>query len=115
MDVSEWQGRLEQTFMENGVVGGSLLDVLAGEQAYFSSVENNFYGYLILTDSFFSFYVDTLRLADSKRIEKGQALGKTWYSPLLLHRATNFRIFRAAENLFRLGYPLSGYALLRDV
>src|SRR3989442_3174279 len=115
MDISEWQDRLEQTFMENGVVGRSLLDVLAYEQAHFSYVENNFHGYLVLTNSFFSFYVDTLRLADSHRLQKGSALSAQRYGLLLLHRAISFRIFRAAENLFIRGYPLFGYALLRNL
>jgi hypothetical protein len=114
MDVATWQGRLERTFTVDGVGGNRLLEVAAAEQAYASFARDNLYGHFVLANSFFVFFLETLALAESTRAEWDQA-SYQWYTPLLLQQATNFRRLRAASNLFLQGYPLFGYALLRDL
>lgn len=115
MDVAEWQRRLENYFMVDGVTGKPLIPVLNMESDYGIYVVERFKGQFVLMDSFFGFFVETINKA-----VKFASL-KKWppeysYYPLVLHYyVTIFRSFRAAENLLKSGYPLDGYALLRDL
>ena len=115
MNVAEWQNRLESTFTESGVVGGLLTPTLLAEQEYSKFVMDNFHGHLVLSDSFQSFFVETLMLAE--RQFRASALFQTLqsYSSYLLLQLANFRTARAAEILLIHGRPLSGYGLLRDL
>lgn len=115
MDVTEWQKCLEDNFTINGVIGGNLLEVLDRERTCGKYFTNTFHGQSILIDSFQSFYIETIRNALHWVAKHGWPDGAENYAPILLFYVTMFRRFRACENLLLKGYPLDGYALLRDL
>ena len=115
MDVSEWQNRLERYFTVNGVIGGHLLEIIDKEKKYGEYVTTKFHGQRVLMDSFFSFFIETIRIVNSEIKKKGWPTNYPQYGPTILFYVTLFRSFRAAENLFTCGYPLDGYALVRDI
>jgi len=115
MDVDQWQKRLEDNFTEGGIVGGSkLASLLGSEDTFGAHVSNNYHGYLVLADSFFSFYIDTLEMAESQAREMGAEADPDYFG-ILIDYASTFRTFRAAERLLVSGYPLPGYSLLRNL
>lgn len=118
MDVAEWQSRLESYFMVDGKTGGSLLKVLKMESDYGRYVIEKFKGQFALIDSFFGFFIETVNAAGKavkiSHLEKWPS-EYSQYPLVLLHYVTIFKSFRAAENLLKSGYPLDGYALLRDL
>ena len=115
MDVGEWQKRLEKYFSVNGTVGGRLIDVFDQETAYGQYVNSKFYGQRVLMDAFFSFFVETLNLAANFVSVRGWPKEYPSYGVALLYYITVFRSFRATDVLWVKGYPLDGYALLRDL
>jgi hypothetical protein len=115
MDVAEWQRRLEDTFRKDGIIGQRLLKVIKQENEYGDYVINTFQGYVVLQDCFFDFFIDTLRRASHFAHEHGVPKEATYYNITLLSQTINLKSFRAAENLLLKGYPLDGYALLRDL
>jgi hypothetical protein len=115
MDVAAWQKRLEENFTEHGVVGGHLLEIIDMERAYGEYFVNTYHGQAVLIDSFQSFYIETLQVAQNWVASNGWPKDAPNYAPILLFYVTNFRSFRACENLLTSGYPLDGYALLRDI
>lgn len=115
MDVSDWQERLEKYFTVNGTVGGHLLDILDQEEKYGEYIITTCHGQRVLMDSFFSFFIETIRTANSIIKSKGWPSHYPIYGYTVLYYVTLFRSFRAAENLLTRGYPFDGYALLRDI
>lgn len=115
MNVSEWQRRLESTFSKNGIIGSKLVDIINQESEYGNYVINTFHGYGVLQDSFFDFFIETLQRANQFGRKHGIPKEAPYYNITFLTQLTNFRNFRAAENLLLKGYPLDGYALLRDL
>lgn len=116
MNVSEWQDRLEKYFNENGIIGGTyLLDIINQESEYGEYIENRFIGHRVLIDSFFNFFVETIKKANNIVKTKGWHSNYRNYATTILYYITIFRRFRAAENLLIKGYPLDGYSLLRDI
>lgn len=115
MDVAEWQRRLEKYFMVDGITGKPLIPILNMESEYGRYVVVRFKGQFYLMDSFFGFFVETINKA-VKFATSNKWPPEYSYYPLVLHYyVTIFRSFRAAENLLKSGYPLDGYALLRDL
>jgi len=115
MDVSTWQKRLEENFTAKDIVGGHLLDIIDMEKAYGEFVVKTFHGQSVLIDSFLSFYIETIRAAESWISCNGWPNNTPNYAAIYLFYVINFRSFRACENLLTCGYPLDGYALLRDI
>lgn len=115
MNVSEWQRRLERTFSKNGIIGSRLVDIINQENEYGNYVINTFHGYRVLQDSFFDFFIDTIQRAAHFAGKHGIPSEATYYNSTLLSQLIIFRSFRATENLLLKGYPLDGYALLRDL
>lgn len=115
MDVTEWQNRLEDNFTVGGVIGGNLLEILVLERAYGEYFAATFHGQSVLIDSFQSFYIETLHNALQWVADHGWPEACENYTPTLMQYVTIFRRFRACENLLLKGYPLDGYALLRDL
>jgi len=114
MTVSEWQKRLEDHFTVNGVIGGHLLDVMHREGRV-GSVIVKFRGQMALIDSFQSFFVETLESAIGSIAKNGWPEKATNYPTVLAWYLTLFRRYRACQILFTKGYPLDGYALMRDI
>ena len=115
MEVEQWQKRLEDNFTEGGIVGGpKLVSLLSSENTFCAHISDKYHGYVVLADSFFSFYIETLETAESQARKKGAEADPDYFG-ILIDYASAFRTFRAAERLLVSGYPLSGYALLRDL
>jgi len=103
MDVTDWQNRLEKYFKVGGVVGRHLLDIIDSESAYGQYVIRHFHGHHMLIDSFYSFFVETIRTAANFAHTKGIPREYPYYPIILLYYVTLFRSFRAAENLLTRG------------
>ena len=69
----------------------------------------------MLIDSFFDFYIDTLMLAAQGALYGQLPKDDQTYAIIYLSYFTTFRNLRAAETLKNHGYPLDGFALLRDL
>ena len=115
MDVSSWQKRLAENFTSNGVVGGLLQKIIEMEKDYEAFIVENFHGQSVIIDSFQSFNIETIKFAQEWVATNGWPKNAPNYATILLLYVTNFRSFRACENLLMTGYPLDGYALLRDI
>ena len=115
MDVGEWQRRLEKTFGIDGIVGKRLLDILDAEKKYGIHIAETYHGHLVLINSFFDFYIETIQKGSKWIQENGWPKNLPNYPINILQNVTNFKSFRAADILFMNGYPLDGYALLRDI
>ena len=115
MDTAEWQKRLEDTFSSNGIVGARLLEVQEQEINCGLHVAKQYTGQLTLIDSFQDFFIETLEKAiESLNTFKETEETKS-YQLIVLFYIILFRRFRSCENLLSKGYPLDGYALLRDL
>jgi hypothetical protein len=115
MTVNEWQQRLENHFTAHGVVGGHLLGVFDREQACESHFASTFHGQCVLIDSFQSFFIETLNSCFQWVSVNGWPSGCPNFALALVCYATLFRRYRACEILLTKGYPLDGYALMRDL
>ena len=114
MTIEEWQKRLADTFMFNGVVGGHLFEVHEREQGLGNDLVRTFHGQNALIDSFESFFIETLNLVLEQTSNHGWPDYKH-YSLTVAYFNTLFRRYRAAGILYYSGYPLDGYSLLRDI
>ncbi len=121
MNANKWnpiQIRLEHTFSGgiDGVIGGERLGpVIETEQAYGRDLVRTLHGHNILMCSFFEFFIETLGLAAEKAFRGELSKDHKTYPPFYLSTFATFRNFRAAEVIKNNGYPLDGYALLRDL
>jgi hypothetical protein len=115
MSVDEWHKRLADTFKVNGLVGGHLLIVHEAEDNVGNYLVNTFRGQNALLDSFQSFFIETLTVANSQIAVSGWPRNAPNYSVTLAAFFNLFRRFRACEVLYLKGYPLDGYALMRDI
>lgn len=115
MDLAEWQKRLEDNFSVNGVIGGHLLNIIDLENACTQFFTSRFHGQSVAIDSFQSFFVETVKKALKWISENDWPKDSPNYSTTLVYYVIMFRSFRACENLLLKGYPLDGYALLRDL
>jgi len=113
--IGEWQKRLADTFTVDGLIGGSLQRVFDAEDAAGNYLVNTFRGQNILLDSFQSFFIDTLTLANEKIKTNGWPKGRINYPVALAYFFNLFRRCRACEILYMKGYPLDAYALMRDI
>ncbi len=116
MDVQEWQDRLEAVFSgPSNIVGERLSEIIEMETEHKLHMVREYRGHRFLSDSFFDFYIETFQVARNWVNKNGFPDDAPNYSTLIVIYVTIFRNLRAAENLFLLGYPLNGYALLRNV
>ncbi len=116
MDVGKWQQRLEETFSVEGIVGKRLLDILDAEKEYGVHISETYHGHLILINSFFDFYIETIQKTIAWTEKNGWPNESLpYYIFTVLYYVTNFKSFRAADILFMNGYPYDGYSLLRDL
>jgi hypothetical protein len=115
MNTAEWQKRLEDNFLLNGKVSDNLLAVYDQENKCGDYFINTFHGQNVLINSFQSFFADTIDSAFIWISKHGWPEDRPYYSTILLYYIILFRSFRACENLLLNGYPLDGYALIRDL
>jgi len=114
MAVAAWQRRLEDAFSTGDVVGARLFEVIDLEKECGRYFVNTFHGQSVLMHAFQDFYIETLLASEAWVADNGWPQGE-YYSVVVLTYLTAFRSFRACENLLLYGYPLDGFALLRDV
>jgi hypothetical protein len=115
MTTNEWQKRLSDTFTVNGLIGGELLTVHEAEDATGNHLINTFKGQNVLLDSFQSFLIETLTLANGQIVANGWPKDRLNYPVGMAAFFNLFRRFRACEILYIKGYPLDGYTLMRDI
>jgi hypothetical protein len=115
MSVDEWHKRLADTFKVNGLVGGHLRIVHDAEDKVGDYLVNGLRGQDALLCSFQSFFIETLMLTNKEVNARGWPKNAPNYSVTLAAFFILFRRFRACEVLYIEGYPLDGYALMRDI
>jgi hypothetical protein len=115
MSVDEWHKRLADTFKVNGLVGGHLRIVHEAENKVGDYLVSVFRGQDALLCSFQSFFIETLTLANGDIKARGWLKSAPNYTVTLAAFFNLFRRFRACEVLDIKGYPLDGYALMRDI
>lgn len=114
MDVGDWQKRLEETFSVDGIVGRRLQYILDAEVNYGVHIANTYHGHLFLINSFFDFYIETIKKT-LEWVKKNGWPKMPYYSYTVLYYVNNFKSFRATDIMFMHGYPFEGYSLLRDL
>ncbi len=115
MNVKEWQKRLENTFSFNDVVGGQLQGIFQCEREYGEYVAKTFYGQSALIHSLQGFLIESINESTDFVNKYGRPKNCDYYSSTIIYFITMFRRIRACEILLLNGYPLDGYALLRDL
>jgi hypothetical protein len=115
MSVDEWHKRLAHTFKVNGLVGGHLRIVHEAEDKVGDHLAKVFRGQDALLCSFQSFFIETLTLANRDINARGWLKNAPNYTITVGAFFNLFRRFRACEVLYLKGYPLDGYALMRDI
>jgi len=115
MDVSEWQKRLSDNFSENDIVGYKLLKIIEQENLCGQHFVKSYIGQDILMHSFQNFFIETLERSFNWVSKNGWPQKSESYAPIMIYFLIMFRRLRACENLMLKGYPLDGYALLRDL
>lgn len=115
MNVSDWQQRLDDTFSEGGVIGPRIYEVLQAERDHRLWATDEFRGHVVLMNSFESFAIDTLRLAERTYAMTSPTPPHKWYATFLLQQTIQLGRIRCTENLLLDGYPMVAYSLLRDV
>lgn len=115
MNAYDWQKRLGDTFHTHGVVGANLLPIIEAERVFDLQVEQRFKGFATLNTAFQSFILETLDDTSKKAARLGAKPPYAWYRPAVLSFVGTFKLLRSSDRLFRSGYPLNGYALLRDL
>lgn len=115
MNVEQWQRRLEENFTTKGAIGGNLFDVLDREKACRESFFQIFHGQAVLSESFQSFFVETLKTVRQWIASNGWPPACPNYVFIYVYYWVMFRRFRACEILLLSGYPFDGYALLRGL
>lgn len=110
-----WHARLEAAFGLRAGNSPLLEDLSRLEDSYGEHVRLNYHGHRALCGAFTVFFHDTLySVARSYPGHATEALAR--HQPaLFVDAVATFRSFRAAEALLYAGYPLDGYALLRDL
>jgi len=111
-EIAAWQKRLQKTFKgPTGIVGERLLKLDGVEQAMGTQMTSTFLGYLILMDSFFDLWLESIELTAARKKE-------TWpeLTPFITAtHITAFWRFRASYLVFWKGYFIDGLSLLRSV
>lgn len=115
VSVDEWHQRLAGTFKVDGLVGGHLRIVAEAEERVSNDLVTTFRGQDALLCSFQSFFIETLMMASKDISTLGGPKNAPNYSVVLLAFFILFRRFRSCEILYIKGYPLDGYALMRDI
>ena len=100
----------------DNVLGGErYAQVLDEERAYGEAIVDFFHGYDCLEHAFFEFFIETLELAGEHALFGQLPKEDKHYSVLYLNFLREFRSLRAAATLKNYGYPMKGFALLRDL
>lgn len=113
-DKPHWrvlEDQLERLFKERDIIGRNVFDLQAAEQELGVQIVRKFKGWQILSDSFKHFYIETFRIV-GLRVPRDRPYE---YADFVARHSRYFLSLRAGELLFLRGYPLQGYALLRNL
>ncbi len=114
VSVGEWQKRLINTFMPNGIRNSSIQGVLDLERKAGASFADKYIGHGHLASCAQSFALDTiLALSNEDAAVAEEALPGFWF--VCVDLIMLFRRLRGASVLTENGYPGSALVLLRDV
>ncbi len=113
MSVGTWQRRLEETFRLEREAHQPIWWVAEQESDFARQVEDHLAGHVALLDAWHAFFAATLHVSLSSMPSEGDTT--TYWGAVISEYLTAFRDFRAAELVFRSGYPLAGYRILRDL
>jgi hypothetical protein len=93
----------------------TLSAVSAVEREFGEYVARTQHGHRVLWASFMTFFHDTIFCAKAAYAGHATERLAPHHPAIFADFTTRFRSFRAAESLLYAGYPLDGYALLRDL
>jgi hypothetical protein len=114
MNNAQWQRRLEKLLADSPELQDALLALRKAEDEHEARVLGNLFGYQAISNCFQGFTANTITTVENQLREHRRSSRPSNYILLLLRMAACFRVFRAANNTFSLGYPLAGFALLRN-
>jgi len=113
MDVAEWQKRMTDAFPPaDGALPDPLDAIIKMERDFEGHIEGRYVGHAVAGHCFFLFYEETIQAAIGNLSSQSCTVA---YLQSFVEHATSYRSFRATDILSRRGYPLDGYALLRDL
>ncbi|HEY4760240.1 MAG TPA: hypothetical protein VIH42_06650, partial [Thermoguttaceae bacterium] len=115
MDNVQWQRRLEKLLTDSPELQDALSTLRAAEEEHEAEVLGKLFGYQAISNCFQGFAANTVSTVENQLREHPLVSRPRNYILLLLRVVACFRVFRAANNTFLRGYPLPGFALLRNV
>jgi hypothetical protein len=114
MPMETWipiENRLCETFLDgelNSIGGSLLMDAIKKETQYGAHLTSKWLGYERTINSYFNFFIETLTKATHQTMPSEFGL-------MYLLFFSAFRRHRAAQTLWSHGFPIAGFALLRDL
>jgi hypothetical protein len=110
----EWLALLKKTFPVE-FIASEMVPIIHAENTIGDDIRTKFHGQTILMSSFQSFFVHTLNTVTGMVSQQGWPPDTPHYSITFVGFANFFHRLRACEILYNGGYPLDGYALMRDL
>lgn len=117
VDIALFLKRLKDNFRGIDATFQNLEIIKAEENSFRNKIDKNLNGCATLIDSFQEYFIETLFLAyhNYKANIINEEIKYEWYLPNLTNFINIFKSVRAAEVTFYKGYPLDGFAQLRDL
>lgn len=115
MDNAQWQRRLEKLLTDSSELHDALSALKEAEEEYEAEVLGKLFGYQAISNCFQAFTANTVSTVENQLRKHPRLSRPSNFILLLLRMAACFRSFRAASNTFLRGYPLPGFAILRNV
>jgi hypothetical protein len=115
MSPAEMQQRLEEISRYRGIAYGRVHDLFDSENKFGLEIASRYHGYLALSDAFKSFFLETTELLNSTirpRVTTPLSEFHAIFMPRLVHA---WQSLCGLERLALHGYPLQGYAGLRNI
>jgi hypothetical protein len=113
VDINDWIEKLESNFNYDNQSKHLLSMVISSELQFQHDLQEKYSLHLLLNKSFQKFFLETI---DSINFWLMNNRPKhELFNVIFVLYIAMFRRFRACEKLLLHGYPLSGYALLRDL
>ena len=115
MDNGQWQRRLDKLLTDSPELQDALSALKEAEEEHEAKVLGKLFGYQAISNCFQGFAANTVSTVENQLLEHPRLSRPSNYILLVLRMTACFRGFRAANNTFLRGYPLPGFALLRNV
>lgn len=114
LEYNNWKDFLKTNFTTNNTFCPRLKFNMANEHNYLNFIKDNYAGYYLTINCFLEFFLFTINEAKVSIVDK-KDFEIDGYLEIFVWYCTLFRSFKAIENLFRVGYPLDAYGMLRDI